>query len=228
MKKEDLEQFDGKDENPAYIAYKGKVLDVSRSKLWKNGRHMNQHSAGQDLTDVLPKAPHGTEVFERVESIGVLENDTERAASKDRKEVLRDLYRMLHPHPMLVHFPMGSLFLGATLQVLFLLTRDPSFETASFYAFVFGTLFVFPVMMSGIFSWWLNYDLVVIVIFKRKLLFSIVLLTFCLFVVMTRFMVADIAYQDTLLSRVYSIMVFATISVLPILGFYGGKITWQR
>jgi predicted heme/steroid binding protein len=55
----DLQYFDGKENKPAYFAYKGKVYDVSSSKLWKSGTHFNKHRVGDDLTEVLKTAPHG-------------------------------------------------------------------------------------------------------------------------------------------------------------------------
>ena len=58
---EELQHFDGKEERPAYFAYKGKIYDVSSSKLWKNGSHMKKHPAGNDLTDMVHTAPHGDE-----------------------------------------------------------------------------------------------------------------------------------------------------------------------
>jgi predicted heme/steroid binding protein/uncharacterized membrane protein len=58
---EDLHHFDGEENRPAYFAYKGKVYDVSSSKLWKGGTHLKKHSAGADLTDILKTAPHGEE-----------------------------------------------------------------------------------------------------------------------------------------------------------------------
>ncbi|MBI5206355.1 MAG: hypothetical protein HY934_01035 [Candidatus Firestonebacteria bacterium] len=54
-----LSFFNGKDGHPSYIAYKGKVYDVTESKLWKNGIHAGRHHAGIDLTDCLSQAPHG-------------------------------------------------------------------------------------------------------------------------------------------------------------------------
>ncbi len=64
-----LSAFDGKDGRPAYVAYKGKVFDVTGLKLWQNGAHM-KHSSGSDLTDALSKAPHGEEKLESLENIG--------------------------------------------------------------------------------------------------------------------------------------------------------------
>jgi predicted heme/steroid binding protein len=69
---EDLAQYDGKNGKPAYVAYKGKVYDVSTSFLWKDGAHQVLHRAGVDLTDALEQAPHGGDVFERFPVVGML------------------------------------------------------------------------------------------------------------------------------------------------------------
>jgi predicted heme/steroid binding protein len=68
-----LGRSDGKDGRPAWIAFRGKVYDVSECFLWKGGRHMAMHEAGQDLTHVLEQAPHGEELLERARLIGILE-----------------------------------------------------------------------------------------------------------------------------------------------------------
>ena len=38
---DELAGFNGENGNPTYIAYDGKVYDVSESKLWRNGQHMD-------------------------------------------------------------------------------------------------------------------------------------------------------------------------------------------
>ncbi len=57
---------------PVYIAFKGKVYDVSDSFMWSGGTHMAEHQAGKDLTEEFENAPHGEEVFERYPQVGVL------------------------------------------------------------------------------------------------------------------------------------------------------------
>ncbi len=69
---EELKQYDGKDGRPAYVAFKGKVYDVTESFLWVDGDHQGQHVAGKDLTDEMSFAPHGEETLERVKVVGVL------------------------------------------------------------------------------------------------------------------------------------------------------------
>ena len=69
---EELKNYDGKDGRPAYIAYKGKVYDVTDNFLWMEGDHQGEHVAGRDLTEEMALAPHGDDVVERVKLIGVL------------------------------------------------------------------------------------------------------------------------------------------------------------
>ena len=55
---QDLAQFNGKNGNPAYVAYKGVVYDVTESGMWGDGDHEGMHSAGMDLTEAHDDAPH--------------------------------------------------------------------------------------------------------------------------------------------------------------------------
>ncbi len=69
---EQLKQYDGKEGRRAYIAYKGKVYDVTDDFLWVDGDHQGEHVAGKDLTAEMANAPHGEETLERVKLVGVL------------------------------------------------------------------------------------------------------------------------------------------------------------
>jgi len=69
---EELQHFDGKENRAAYFAYKGKVYDVSSSKLWKGGTHLKKHFAGNNLTDALKTAPHEEEKIFNMPEVGEL------------------------------------------------------------------------------------------------------------------------------------------------------------
>ena len=71
---EELSHYDGKNEKPAYIAYRGKVYDVSKSFLWRGGEHQVLHDAGRDLTRDLDDAPHGADLLDRVPLIGIIDD----------------------------------------------------------------------------------------------------------------------------------------------------------
>jgi predicted heme/steroid binding protein/uncharacterized membrane protein len=75
---EGLCQFDGKDGRPAYVAYKGILYDLTKSKLWKNGSHMMKHAAGSDLTDILKTAPHGEDKILAMPRVGTLLASSEK------------------------------------------------------------------------------------------------------------------------------------------------------
>ncbi|MFT6827402.1 MAG: putative heme/steroid binding protein [Roseivirga sp.] len=61
----------GQDKPEIWVAYHGKIYDVSASRLWKKGMHY-EHWAGQDLTDELEDAPHTEKVFEKFMVVGLL------------------------------------------------------------------------------------------------------------------------------------------------------------
>jgi predicted heme/steroid binding protein len=69
---EELSQFDGKNGKPAYVAFKGKVYDVTDSYMWIDGDHSGEHQAGKDLTEQMMVAPHAEDVMERMKVVGVL------------------------------------------------------------------------------------------------------------------------------------------------------------
>lgn len=63
----------GQDKPEIWVAYQGKIYDVTKSRLWRNGKHY-EHWAGQDLTEELKQAPHLPTVFDKFEQVGVLVN----------------------------------------------------------------------------------------------------------------------------------------------------------
>lgn len=73
ISKRKLSLRNGQDHEDVWVAFKGKVYDVSKSRLWHSGKHY-EHWAGQDLTNELKDAPHTEEVFKRMECVGRLED----------------------------------------------------------------------------------------------------------------------------------------------------------
>ena len=67
---EELKQYDGQKGRPAYIAYKGKVYDVTDNYTWGDGSHYGEHQAGQDVTDGMSDAPHGEDKLEATVLVG--------------------------------------------------------------------------------------------------------------------------------------------------------------
>lgn len=68
----ELKKYDGV-KGPAYVAYKGKVYDVSESPSWIDGLHGDEHEAGLDLTEAMADAPHGGDMLDGFPVVGELE-----------------------------------------------------------------------------------------------------------------------------------------------------------
>lgn len=105
----ELEKYNGQNDNPIYVAYNGKVYDITDSKLWISGIHMQKHIAGCDLSSELEFAPHSEDVLKRFPVVGELaETEVIKTSSPNR---YRKLYHLFHPHPVLVHYPIaGNMF----------------------------------------------------------------------------------------------------------------------
>lgn len=86
MTLEELSFFNGKEGKPACFAYKGKIYEVSQSPLWKDGTHLKKHLAGNDLTELLPSAPHGEDKILRLPLVGELISTTELKKKKSLPE----------------------------------------------------------------------------------------------------------------------------------------------
>ncbi len=71
-----LRRYTGERGTRMYIAYAGRVYDVTDCPKWRRGIHENQHWPGQDLTAELDDAPHTASVFDHpcVKVVGKLVN----------------------------------------------------------------------------------------------------------------------------------------------------------
>ncbi len=69
--KSQLALRNGQDKPEIWVAFEGNIYDVSKSRLWNNGKHY-EHWAGQDLTDELKDAPHTAKVFDKFQIVGLL------------------------------------------------------------------------------------------------------------------------------------------------------------
>ena len=160
----DLADFDGSDGKPVYVAHKGVVYDITASRLWKAGKHMNRHHAGADMGLELSQAPHAADVLERFPRVGILEAQAialEPVADRVPAWLSRFMKRfpMLkrHPHPMTVHFPIAFCVLAPLCLLLSLATGWPGFDGALAVLLGAGVLFTPVAIVTGLFTWWLNY-----------------------------------------------------------------------
>ncbi len=69
--KSQLALRNGTEMDEIWIAFEGKIYDMTNSNYWRNGKHYGIF-AGQDLTEELSTSPHGKRVFENMPPIALL------------------------------------------------------------------------------------------------------------------------------------------------------------
>jgi predicted heme/steroid binding protein/uncharacterized membrane protein len=225
----DLPKFNGKDGNQIYIAHRGRVIDVSASKLWKTGLHMNRHHAGNDLTTDIQAAPHGLEVLDRYPQVAVLKKEasTEKPIPKFLASLLKR-FPMLrrHPHPMTIHFPIVFLFAAPIFTILFLLTGIRSFETTAWHCLGAGLLFTPIAMGTGYYTWWLNYRARSLRPVRIKKKVSLILLGIAAIVMGWPILDPTILISLRPISWIYLILVFSLVPLVSVMGWFGAQLTF--
>ena len=221
-----LQHYNGKNGSKAYVAFKGKVYDVSSSPSWQNGTHQGMHEAGLDLTQAMENAPHAQEVFDGFNVVDSLDEDEEE--DKEPNINWAKWYRKYHLHPMLVHFPIALHLFAAGLNILFLFYLEPSFGRAVFYSLFAATFMGVFAMLTGILSWWINYQFVFTRIFMIKLSLSVITLLLGIAAINIYLNNPDVIYLRSLASLFYHGTVFFTGITVIILSYNGGKLTWPE
>ncbi len=226
---EELAAFNGQDGNSAYIAYRGKVFDVSGSKLWKGGLHMKRHHAGKELGAELPAAPHKEEVLERYPQVGVVRQTTEPERSMPAfLTALIERFPFLerHPHPMTVHFPIVFLLSVAFFNVLYLVTGDRSFEQTALHCLIGGILFMPVAVLTGLFTWWLNYLARPMKPVKMKIILSCVVLVSSIMVLIWRIADPVVLETEGMGRALYVAITLAFVPLMSVIGWLGAGLTF--
>ncbi|MFW6055521.1 MAG: DUF2231 domain-containing protein [Thermodesulfobacteriota bacterium] len=226
---EELEKNSGGEGAPVYICYQKRVIDVSQSKMWKNGKHMKRHSAGQDLSEAFKEAPHGTDVLDRYPQVGIME--TEETGTEEPEEalpwfVIRFPMLKRHPHPMTVHFPIVFAMAAPLFLLLGLITGYAPFERTSFHCLGAGILVTPVAILTGLYTWWLNYMSRLIRQVVRKLFLTPILLLFFIILFSWRFFSPNLIQSGGWASVLYVLLVLLLIPLVTLIGWYGATMTF--
>ena len=225
----ELGQYDGQDGRPAYIAHQGKVYDVSASRMWRGGRHMNRHGAGADLTSDIQAAPHDVDVLERCPQVGVLEEESTPARPMPvwiAWLLETSPFFRRHPHPMTVHFPIAFLMANPIFNCLYLITGNHAFETTAYHCLGGGALFTIVAMITGIFTWWYNYMARPMKAVTIKLCLSVITLVIALVTFVWRWGEPGVMANPQGIEHLYLILSLAFIPLIGVIGWYGAMLTF--
>jgi predicted heme/steroid binding protein/uncharacterized membrane protein len=224
----ELEKFDGNNGRPVFVAHKGKVYDVSNSKLWKNGLHMKRHHAGQDLTADIQGAPHEPDVLDRYPQVGTLKKEVVEL------EIPRPLAWLLgkapmlrrHPHPMTVHFPIVFAFSTTVFNILYLITGIKSLEITALHCLGAGILFTAVAIATGLYTWWINYMSKPLKAVKVKMPLSLILLVTQIIAFVWRLNVPDVMDSIRGVNIIYILLVLSLFPIVVVIGWFGAFLTF--
>jgi predicted heme/steroid binding protein/uncharacterized membrane protein len=226
---QNIAEYNGRDNKPTYIVYKGRVYDVTASKLWRDGFHMKRHHAGQDLTDFFPAAPHGEEVFSRYPQVGEFRAQ-DQPSLPDFLTGLLERFPILrrHPHPITVHFPIVFFSVVLIFDLLYVFTGRTSFYDASLYCIYGGFLMMPPAMMTGFFAWWINYQAKAMQAVARKIQLASLLLVLSAGALFWRSQGIDLLSPFRIESLLYLSLIIAFWPLVIALGYTGGSLVFPH
>lgn len=245
---DELAQGDGREGRPALVGYKGKVYDCTPSKLWRNGKHVNAHHAGHDLTAEMAAAPHADDVMGRYPVVGLLVQASAEGPAVRETPAAVSLLLAQHPHPITVHAPVAMGSFAALLILLHLVTGGgpalmgqsiaPThalsciFESVAFWLTLLTAVTAPVGTATGLLSWWFNYQGLMTPLYRQKIIYSIVLSLVSITAVWIRLAAVrgitdpQPASIDGPLYVLYALLVGLQAPVVIWLGRLGGKIVY--
>ena len=231
---EELKQYDGQDGRPVYIAAHGRVFDVTASLKWKNGKHMNRHTAGEDLSGDLSSAPHKEEVFDKFSQVGVLKTSPAQSSEiagtglppfLDKIMTLFPFARR-HPHPMMVHFPIVTMILSSFFLVLYMVFKHEPFDRTLYHLLFIGTPSVSVGIATGYITWKVNYMGKPMPSIIIKIIASLILQVLALIALIWRIVNPLVLTGPDGPHTVYVLSVLLFFPLVAIIGWFGAKLTF--
>jgi predicted heme/steroid binding protein len=244
---DELAQGDGREGRPALVGYEGRVYDCTGSKLWRNGKHVNAHLAGQDLSAHMEAAPHMDDVMARYPVVGVLTSAAPQALAETHvPPPALELLLAQHPHPITVHAPTAMGTFSAFFIVMHWVCGGPAamraaagpslagtFELVAFWM-VLVTALTAPVgTMTGLLSWWFNYRGVMTPLYRWKIGLSALLIALAWSATLIHiFRLGGCMGQAAATVTadgyhyLYALLVVAMAPTVIALGRFGGKIVY--
>lgn len=223
--KAEIERADGKDGRPALVAVDGKVYDVSSSKFWKAGVHVNSHHAGEDLSLALKAAPHAADVLTNLDLVGTVLQEPREPTVAPGSSVFRRL-QGLHLHPVSVHFPIALSIAAAASMAASLIVPHRPCQVFTLYCLILAALATPVAIASGLLSWYCSYSAIWTRLYRAKIVLSCVLIALQIGALVMRLGIVTDPSLTSPAYCAYAVLVLATAPAVVALGYLGGKLTF--
>jgi len=131
-----------------------------------------------------------------------------------------------HPHPMIIHFPIVFMMATTGFTVLYVLTGYKGFDTTAFHCLGGGLLFTPIAILTGFYTWWLNYMAKPNRAVNIKQRLSFVLFAVQIAAFAWRITVPDVLTHLGFVTVVYVMLIFSLAGMVTIIGWFGATLTF--
>ena len=131
-----------------------------------------------------------------------------------------------HPHPMTVHFPIVFMFSTTIFNLLYVITDAKSFELTAFHCLGAGILFIPVAIITGFYTWWLNYMAKPTRAVNIKRFVSILMFVVAVIAFVWRLLSPDILAGWGLWSVIYLVLVLSFFPLVTVIGWFGAQLTF--
>lgn len=108
-----------------------------------------------------------------------------------------------------------------------MITGNNAFEIGHFFLLILSSLGGVAAALSGIVSWWINYDFSLTRIFKNKLICSCIFLFGQMALIIWRLLTPDILLGFTITGTCYLFALFSLTGIVLFIAYLGGKLTFS-
>ena len=127
---------------------------------------------------------------------------------------------------MMVHFPIVFMFATTVTNILYVLTGIKSFETTALHCLAGGVLFTPIAILTGMYSWWLNYLAKPLKPVAIKQRVSLILFGLQIILLIWQIKVPHILDFLGLGSAIYFLLVLSLLPLVVVIGWHGAMLTF--
>jgi uncharacterized membrane protein len=130
------------------------------------------------------------------------------------------------PHPLLAHFPIVYMLAATFFSLLYLATGKEAFDATAFYCLGAGVLFLPPVMLTGLFTHWLNFPGEADKTIRIEIRLSSVLLAVGAGAFLWRWLDPQVLHNLSGLNLIYLLLVLLVTPLVTATSYFGGMLTF--